>query len=226
MQLADRADFEDLVKRLCIGFDLPATKHRMDAYWSGLRKMSLHQFERCVDRALEEEGPEDLPRVKDVWKLHRQWEPRPGQEQTSALAPPEADHLDYFANRLLMQHMTHRGGLGSIGRFVPGIKNSGMQDSVASGELTACLKVKRSLVDEFQGYVREGDDMATPAAFIRAWMVLLKRVSKVEPRTLAQWDNWIEDPAANVPVPADMARDLQPEQSKFDGFRNPAEARS
>lgn len=188
MQLVDRPQFDELFRRLCAGLNTPPTKHRNEALWTGLRKMSLVQFERVVDRGLEEDGLEEVS-TKAIWRIHRHGRASgPSAVQASAIANPEPDHLEWFANRLLFDHIAARGGLGP--------------------ELAEARRVKRSLVDEFLGYIREGDEMATPAAYLRSWKILLKRISPIERNLLERWDRWIQDPEANVPFGPHMARDL------------------
>ena len=215
MQANDREEFETQLGRLCAGFNVPVTKHRVNAYWSGLAKMSLAQFSRVIDFALAEYGPDDVPPTKGIWRIHRQLRaPDAGQEQATE-KKVEEDHLEWFANRLLFLHLSHRGGLGSTGRFVPGERHiSGMNDCVASEELQACLKFKRQIVDEFTGFVREGDEDATPAAFYQWWISGLRRISPMEQRTIDTLIAASEHPSALKPFAATMARDvptLEPE---------------
>lgn len=71
MQSTDREEFEIQLARLCAGFNVPVTKHRVNAYWSGCAKMSLLQMSRAIDEALGEHGPDDLPTTKILWKILR-----------------------------------------------------------------------------------------------------------------------------------------------------------
>jgi hypothetical protein len=203
MQVADRESFEKLFARLCAAFDTPPTPVRRDAYFQGFSRFSLAQFERCVDLAI---GDDELDRMPTVPQLRRQSKRHGASERADPQPPTDArDHLEFFANRLLLQHVASRGGLGSSGRFVMG---RGLVDCKASPELQACLRAKRSIVDEFASYVREGDELATPAEFMRAWSIVLRKVSKVDDALLAHWGETAQRPALQQPFPAHMAREL------------------
>jgi hypothetical protein len=137
---------------------------------------------------------------------NRQSKRHGASERADPQPPTDArDHLEFFANRLLLQHVASRGGLGSSGRFAMG---RGLVDCKASPELQACLRAKRSIVDEFASYVREGDELATPAEFMRAWSIVLRKVSKVDDALLAHWGETAQRPALQQPFPAHMAREL------------------
>jgi hypothetical protein len=70
MLSTDRADFEDHVKALCAGYNVPLGD-RIEAYWKGMQKMSLAEFARCVEHALGEEGPEKIPTTGQLWKIRK-----------------------------------------------------------------------------------------------------------------------------------------------------------
>lgn len=193
MQTTDRDGFEQLVAKLCAGYEKPVTKHRTDAYWSGLAKMSLAQFERCVDRALSDDGPAELPGAKGIWKIHREL-----RGYASAAARPSApidgrDHLEWWANRLLYTHIASRGGLGSVA-------------DRPSAELDACCKLKRELVDWFLGPIRDGDPDVTPAEFLRQWITGLQAISHIDKTTYDRWCGVIETPEYQQAFDPSMAR--------------------
>lgn len=205
MQTSELEEFEAEIGKLCAGFEVPVTKHRKDAYWSGLRKMSLAQFSRCVEFALSEEGPEDFPGTKTIWKIHRQLRApgAPGVHTSARAAEP--DHLTYWANRLLYAHITARGGLGS-------------GKGLASAELTACLKLKREQVAWFTGPVREGDPDCTPAEFLRQWIAGLQAISRIEKSTYDRWCAMLEQPDMEKPFEPSMGRELAPVQPELPEF--------
>jgi hypothetical protein len=190
MQSADREEFESQLGKLCAGYNLPVTTHRRDAYWSGLGKMSLAQFARCVDYAISEEGPEDLPTPKWVWRIHRSLRSR-GAVIATLDQPPEdtRDHLLHYANRMFLRHLASRGGVGA--------------------ELLAGRTVVRELVEWFSEPVLEGDEDATPAEFIRQFMLGLDRVSPITPDSRAAWEEMRSQPLARIPFPAYMGRPLE-----------------
>ena len=209
MQTGDREEFEEQLTKLCAGYNLPVTVHRKEAYFTGLGKMSLAQFARCVDFAVSEEGPEDFPTTRGVWKIHRDLRGRGASAPSKPQRPPEdqRDHLVFYANRMFLRHVVTSGGLGSIGRFVP---THGMADSQASSELTAARRFVRDLVDCWCAYIREGDTDATQAEFIRQFSVGLHRISKVLPATQLEWEARRSDPRTLALFPASMARELEP----------------
>jgi hypothetical protein len=199
MLSTDRQDYETAMAQLCAGYDKPIGE-RMEAYWKGLGKMGLVEFQRIVEFCLSEEGPEKLPNCSALWAIRKRLksQQRPAVQTPARSSPAGGDHLEYFANRLLLQHATARGGLGSVG-------------GEASREVTACLTAKQRLVDEFLEYVREGDELATPAEFIRAFAIVIGKVSKVDEQLLAHWRSSLQ----TSPFPAYMARELAPKQAEF-----------
>jgi hypothetical protein len=215
MQAADREQFEEQLSVLCVGYEQPVTKARRMAYWSGLAKMSLAQFTRCIEFALSEEGPKEIPNTKGIWRIHRSLRApgAPESVHTSARAN-DPDHLAYWANRLLYAHVMARGGLGSTGRFVPAY---GMVDCKASPELAACLKFKREIVEWFAGPIREGDPDVTPAEFLRQWIAGLQEISHIERPTYQRWCEMIEQPQMQRPFDPSMGRALAPVQTELAG---------
>lgn len=211
MHASDRGDFKIELEKLCGGFNVPLTKAREEGYWTGLARMSIQQFRKCVEFAL---GPDyegtDFPKSGQIWGIYKGTAIKPNTEAKTL--PPDEDHLAYLANRLLWLHVSHRGGLGSTGRFIPA---HGMVDCKASAELAACLKFKRELVAQFCGFVREGDEMATQAAFVRWWAGGLAKVSEVLPRTARNYEQLAAAPESQKPFPAYMGRELAPVQPEL-----------
>jgi len=194
MQTADLPQFELELARLFASWDKTLTEARKSTYFTGLTKMSLAQFRRCVDIATGEEGPEDLPTPRGIWKIHSQGRTASTAVQTSAKSTGP-DHLEYIANRLLYGHLIDRGGVGAQ-------------------ELAECQRVKRELVTEFCSYVREGDVLACPHEFLRRFTLALDRVSKLDPLTIARWRSHQDHPQAFDPYPPAMARELRPAQQE------------
>jgi hypothetical protein len=220
VQAIDRDQFEEQLGVLCAGFNLPVTPHRRDAYWRGLGKMSLAQFARCVDLAVSEDGPDDMPTPKSIWRIHRALRSQ-GALVVSQDQPQEdsRDHLLFFANRMLLRHLTDRDGLGSTGRFVPAY---GMVDCKPSSALIAARKFVRDLVDYWIAPVSEGDPDATPAEFIRQFAAGLSRVSRVDAKTLRTWRQHMEAPESNVPFAPHMGRKLEPRFARNDSLMTPS----
>lgn len=203
MQISDRERFEVLLEKLYAGFNMPMSRARSDAYFDGLQKMQLVRFSRCVDEALGENGPERIPSVTQIWKIYKTI------AHTNAplpeAKPVEQDHIAHFANRLLLNHITARGGLGSKGKFVAPY---GMTQCEQSNELTECLKVKADLVDFFLELIREGSADATPAEFVKTWVKHVGAISPIAPGALANYTKIIAGPNAKKPFEKFMARDL------------------
>lgn len=206
MLSTDRSEFEAQVGTLCAGFNVPATRERQDAFWTGLAKMSLVEFVRCVEFALGEDGPDKFPTTKSLWKLHREIKSQArAHTQQSVQRIEQQDHLLNFANRLFLRHLVNRGGLGSVGRFTYG---RGMVDCQASAELLAARKVLRDHVEWFCGPIRDGDPDATPYEFVTQLIPMLERVSRIDWETLGGWRTVIAHPDARIPFPPSMGREL------------------
>jgi hypothetical protein len=205
----DREAFDELVEQLCAGYEKPATKHRSEALWTGLKRMSIVQLRRCVEFAISEEGPEELPNSKALWKILRGF--RVHRASAPAATLDRREHLEHWANRLLLAHIRDRRGLGSVGRFIPGEATS-LKDAKASAELTACLKLKRELVEWFLGPIRDGDADVTPAEFLRQWIAGLQAISRIDAAVYAHWCEMLERPEYGKPFERYIARILEPEQ--------------
>jgi hypothetical protein len=205
MLSTDRTEFEAQLGKLCAGLNVPMTPERVEAYWTGLSKMSLLQFVRSVDHALGENGAAKFPTVPQIWIIHRNLKSQATQITQPARQIEQQDHLLYFANRLFLRHIANRGGLGSMGRFVPA---HGMIDCRSSPELIAARKAVLDLVKWFSGPIREGDADATPYEFVTQLIASLQKVSPIDPRTLTGWRAMLEHPGAKIPFAAYMGRDL------------------
>lgn len=205
MQVADREQFDEHLAILCAGFNVPVTGHRKHAYFAGLAKMSLAQFARVVEYAVSEDGPEDVPTTKAIWKIHRQLRRPSVQAAATSKAPADPDHLLYYANRMFLRHLGDRSGLCSTGKFVPGY---GLVDCKASPEILAARKVVVSLVDWYSGPICEGDPDATPKAFIEHMIIALGAASPLAPDTLKAWREMAASPSAIIPFEPSMGRDL------------------
>jgi hypothetical protein len=206
VQVSDRDEFESLLGKLYAGYNMPISKARTDAYFAGLAKMPLSQFARCVEHCLGEGGPDKIPSVPAMWGIRKKL-----TTPAAVFQPPkeEPDHLQWFANRLLMLHIATRGGLGSTGRFVPGEAHlSGMNDCTASVELDAYRKVKADMVEFYEELIREGSPHANPSSFVGDWVKQLSAVSKITPKGLAEYTRFIALPEFKRPFAASMIRKI------------------
>ena len=195
MHSTDRPEFEAQLAKLCAGLNVPMTDHRRQAYWTGLCKMSIVEFVRCVDELLGENGGDKFPSTYDIWQLHKQLRNRGATiEQPQAPAIVEADHVEFFANRLLFGLIVNRGGLGSANGY-------------ASAELEKVLDVKRQVVAFFCELIREGHRDATPAEFVNNMRAQLCAVIRIEQATLDRWRTLMQHPDSQQPFPASMGRE-------------------
>jgi hypothetical protein len=71
VQEADLPAFERAFRRLCAGFDVPATDARREAYWRAFHKLSVLEFAGLVDTALVESTFASMPTVGALRELHR-----------------------------------------------------------------------------------------------------------------------------------------------------------
>lgn len=88
MRSTDRPDFERHVAALLAGFDRKNTTERIEAYWRGCMTMPLGVFERAVDRALSENGPDEIPTPKRMWLIARELRAAAVSTATSTPEPP------------------------------------------------------------------------------------------------------------------------------------------
>lgn len=95
MQTDDLGEFETLIGKLCAGFEVPVTKPRKDAYWTGLRKMPIAQFARMVDMALTESTFLSMPTVGAFRKLGLSSQPTVSQTQAQRGPSLQEQLCDY-----------------------------------------------------------------------------------------------------------------------------------
>lgn len=180
----DDADMLKL-KREFQGFDLTSELENFRDYWTAktgaaATKMDWRATYRIWMRKAAKEGPKK--------GVHQAYRP---SETSSRNREPEADHLLYFANRLLFRHLLDRHGIGPE-------------------ELGAALKVKREAIAWFTQPVRDGDESATPKEFVTQFASALAKVSKLTHNTRKAWRRYLEAADAQKPFPVAMARVLSP----------------
>lgn len=98
---------------------------------------------------------------------------------------PKDENILLFANRLLMRHVVSSGGLGVA--------------------LKPSQHFMAALAAEFSVYVLEGDELATPAEFLRRAIIGLAAISPISPDTRVLWERRMTEPAALVPFASRMA---------------------
>lgn len=108
MYSTDREQFDVQLSLLCQGYGF-WVGDRSEAYWKGLSKMSLPSFARCVEFALSEDGPEKIPNVHGVWKIHRGLRASgPNQEGTAPQKEPEYGKWLIRVNLLFLTYLMRR----------------------------------------------------------------------------------------------------------------------
>ena len=103
---------------------------------------------------------------------------------------PKNDNLANFGGRMLLRHMISSGGLAE--------------------QLPASVQFVGELVTEFTAYVAEGDEMATPAEFIRRMATGLANIKPLAEETRQIWERWMNDPRCQGPFKPHMAANLSP----------------
>jgi len=184
MLSTDRGEFKAQLLILCAGYNVPIGD-REEAYWKGLSKMSLIEFARCVEFALGETSPhpDKIPTTGQIWNIRRTMKtasPLPDGCLAPAQRPQHRENLAAFANRLMVRHIIWRHGLGR-------------------DELEKVAAIKRKLVLEFAAYVRERDEFATKAEFVRQFTVAIGRVSHLANES--QWQKLLDDPRGKFTFP-------------------------
>jgi hypothetical protein len=203
MQTSDREAFDKLSRQLCMGCGAMPNPERLESFWSAFRKLSLVEWTRMVEAAMGEDGIEKLS-VQAMWALRKKGRSQAESvERDKAKADTDPDCLEYFANRILWQHVRARCGLGSKGQFVPGY---GMRDCTPSPELAACLQARRELVDIFTGLALEHDPDATAAKFVAAWVRRLKAIGEVKENTLEAYREFCRAESSKRPFTAAFVR--------------------
>jgi len=108
MQNTDREEFNALLRKFMGGYDAFPNPDKIEAYWTGLQKMTLPQLSRIIDHALSEEGPDKLPNVHGVWDLHREMR-RSGSNGIAPVhdAPPGEKPVATLQEQLCAYAMDH-----------------------------------------------------------------------------------------------------------------------
>ena len=144
-------------------------------FWEALKDLPIEAVDQGA-RSWIKHG-KNFPRpanLRDMVTQLSQAAPKALVDQRQAEEPQ--DHLLFFANRLFLKYAGARLGM--------------------QAELAPARNALRDLVDEFCGYIREGDELATPAAFAE----LLCKILKI-PRSL--FGRFPDDP-----FPQFMGREL------------------
>lgn len=108
MNSTERPAFEDHLAQLLAGYDRKSTPERIEAYWRGLNRMPLVAFERVVDHALSDKGPDHIPSPKQCWQIYRDMRATPTSAPLAA-RDPKFTKADIWANRWLFGYLSMKG---------------------------------------------------------------------------------------------------------------------
>jgi len=70
VQASDRSEFEKGLAEIFAAIDKPLGDAQREAFWRGLKQMSLIEFSRCRDKIIDDQRDGELPRkfgVSDIW---------------------------------------------------------------------------------------------------------------------------------------------------------------
>lgn len=176
MQPADRADFEAQMRKFCAGANLPPTDERIEAFWTGLAKMALHEFVRATDHLLALEEWSFPRKPGALWGVVRELK---AQHRPVPLQPlPErqwhGDKWDRAANLHLFGHVARqaRRGVHYASQHMRTYPIPQQADQESVDLVYPLLKWKRTWSEE----MREADAAgALPADHGRAtWEICMK----------------------------------------------------
>lgn len=136
MYSTDREQFDVQLSLLCQGYGFWVGE-RSEAYWKGLSKMSLSSFARCVEFALSENGPEKIPNVHGVWKIHREQRASGAPQPPVRPAEPEQSRWLRLVNGLFLKYLLRR-------RLTDGFKG----DVLVLERRAECLKLVKLFEEE------------------------------------------------------------------------------
>lgn len=109
MQESDRTEFDVIIAELFAALDKPLWDAPRNAFWKGLRQMSLVEFSRCRDKIVADLADGEPPRkfgVSDIWVAN-------GKLRAAAPTKPRddgwrGDDWDAAANMHLLKHIRTR----------------------------------------------------------------------------------------------------------------------
>lgn len=109
MTPTEKPRFMELLSTLFGAHGKPLSDSMVQGYWKGLEKMSLVEFERCCDSAIDrlqyaERGVSKTPTVAELWDIKRGFRAR---VPVKAEKEPEfvGDEWDIAANQLLLAYI-------------------------------------------------------------------------------------------------------------------------
>jgi len=113
----------------------------ISGYWKGLEKMSLMQFERCVEKAIEklahaERGVSKIPTVSELWDISRGI--RSYERPVAQMGEPQwkGDEWDTTANLLLLAYFDQKKDRRLMDRYAPDSPYCSTRRHIVVGPLT------------------------------------------------------------------------------------------
>ncbi len=194
MKPDDTRRFQVVMAKLGEIFAKQITPELTTLYWQALKAMPIEQIEAGADAAIAH--LKFFPKPAEIRHLAEEQATPGGGNGPGTNGQP--DHAEFFGNRLLLRYLFDRRTGASSGGFTGGVLP----------EMDALIELRRSLVAEFVGYIREGDDLATPAEFIRRWLIGLQRIGSPSAAHVAYLKRIAESPNTQNPMPAAMARPI------------------
>jgi hypothetical protein len=164
MQSAERAEFDGLMDQLCAGLDVPSYDVRKEAYWKGLKDMTLIQFGRVVEFCCSEKGPDKFPKIPQVWKLWRavaassRYRPPPPTPppQTKGLQLVNGMFLKYLHRRRLVEDF--KGDLNIEGRRHECLSLAQFFDEALADQLLPDREERQTMFDTRMGRVKDAPE--------------------------------------------------------------------
>lgn len=151
MNSTEKPRFEERCKVLLSGFNVMPSPERVEAYWTGLGRMQLGIFERCVEHVLGPEAPEKLPTPGQIWRVSKELRAKPEKAQQGAPAS-EFDKFSAYGNRAMLAWLCKHGQASeeSLAQMV--VEKNKLCDAyrtICEDEPDACLELREKLFDAF-----------------------------------------------------------------------------
>jgi hypothetical protein len=204
MRQIDDPKFRSILASFGEVYGKPISPQLASLWWESLKDLPIELVEAGAKSWIRH--GKQFPRPAQVREMVKETERATPEHSSNPRQTQEPDdHLLFFANRMFLKHLFSRNGLRSAAKFSPGVGPAHVE---ASSEFLAARQVVRDLVEEFSGYIREGDDLATPAAFIDLFARQLNRVSPIAPKVMTFFTRSATDERAAVPFARSMGREL------------------
>lgn len=108
MNSTDQPAFNERCKVLLAGFNTMVTPERLEAYWTGLNRMPMGTFERCLSHVLGPDAPDRLPTPGGMWRVAKELRAKPsGNVGTTAV--PEVDKFAGYGQRAMVAWICKKG---------------------------------------------------------------------------------------------------------------------